>query len=43
MVSSRSHLSAPRTGLLEYVGRQVRDSALSEDIVQDDRLRLMSF
>jgi RNA polymerase sigma factor (sigma-70 family) len=43
MVSSPSHLSAQRTGLLEYVGRQVRDSALSEDIVQEAYLRLLIF
>ena len=43
MVSSPAHLSAQRTGLLEYVGRQVHDSALSEDIVQEAYLRLLIF
>jgi RNA polymerase sigma-70 factor (ECF subfamily) len=38
-----SQLSAQRTDLLEYVGRQVRDSALSEDIVQEAYLRLLTF
>lgn len=38
-----SRLSAQRTDLLDYVGRQVRDSTLSEDIVQDAYLRFLAF
>ncbi len=43
MVSLASQLNAQRTDLLEYVGRQVRDSTLSEDIVQEAYLRLLTF
>lgn len=43
MASHPAHLHAQRTDLLEYVGRQVRDSALSEDIVQEAYLRFLIF
>lgn len=43
MVTAGSRLHAQRTALLEYVGRQVRDSTLSEDIVQEAYLRLLTF
>ncbi len=43
MAYPASRLRAQRTDLLEYVGRQVRDSALSEDIVQEAYLRLLIF
>jgi RNA polymerase sigma-70 factor (ECF subfamily) len=43
MASRPAHLRAQRTDLLEYVGRQTRDSALSEDIVQEAYLRLLTF
>lgn len=43
MVSFTSQLSAQRADLLEYVGRQVRDSALSDDIVQEAYLRFLIF
>lgn len=43
MAYPTSQLRAQRTDLLEYVGRRVRDSALSEDIVQEAYLRLLSF
>lgn len=43
MASRPLHLHAQRTDLLEYVGRQTRDSALSEDIVQEAYLRLLTF
>jgi hypothetical protein len=38
-----SCLQAQRASLLDYVERQVRDSSLSEDIVQEAYLRLLSF
>lgn len=43
MASCPTYLHAQRTDLLDYVGRQVRDSALSEDIVQEAYLRLLTF
>jgi RNA polymerase sigma-70 factor (ECF subfamily) len=43
MASLTSQLSVQRSDLLDYVGRQVRDSALSEDIVQEAYLRLLIF
>ncbi|MCT2398814.1 RNA polymerase sigma factor [Novosphingobium mangrovi (ex Huang et al. 2023)] len=43
MATAASRLHAQRTALLEYVGRQVRDATLSEDIVQEAYLRLLSF
>jgi len=43
MASRTAQLRAQRADLLHYVGRQVRDSALSEDIVQEAFLRLMAF
>jgi len=43
MASLTSQLSAQRTDLLEYVGRQVRDSSLSDDIVQEAYLRFLTF
>jgi len=43
MGATTSLLRAQRANLLQYVGRQVRDSVLSEDIVQEAYLRLLSF
>ncbi|BBE33322.1 RNA polymerase sigma factor [Sphingosinicella microcystinivorans] len=43
MSSDAAQLTAQRTELLRYVGRQVRDSVLSEDIVQEAYLRLLTF
>lgn len=43
MATTAPLLQAQRAALLDYVGRQVRDSALSEDIVQEAYLRLLSF
>lgn len=43
MGATSSLLRAQRANLLQYVGRQVRDSVLSEDIVQEAYLRLLSF
>lgn len=43
MASRPAHLRAQRADLLEYVGRQTRDAALSEDIVQEAYLRLLTF
>lgn len=43
MASLPSQLNAQRTDLLEYVGRHVRDSVLSEDIVQEAYLRFLTF
>jgi len=42
-MATRSSLRTQRTDLLEYVGRQVRDSVLSEDIVQEAYLRFLTF
>lgn len=38
-----SDLTAQRADLLRYVGRQVNDSAISEDIVQEAYLRLLVY
>ena len=38
-----SQLNRQRADLLRYVGRSVRDSTLSEDIVQEAYLRLLTF
>ncbi|AJP70776.1 RNA polymerase sigma factor [Sphingomonas hengshuiensis] len=43
MAATMPLLREQRAELLHYVGRQVRDSALSEDIVQEAYLRLLSF
>ncbi|WP_336961342.1 RNA polymerase sigma factor [Sphingobium aquiterrae] len=43
MAVTTSLLRAQRANLLQYVGRQVRDSVLSEDIVQEAYVRLLSF
>ncbi len=43
MAYPSAQLRAQRTDLLDYVGRQVRDSTLSEDIVQEAYLRLLAF
>lgn len=43
MATASSQLRAQHVDLLRYVGRQVRDSALSEDIVQEAYLRLLTF
>lgn len=43
MGATTSLLRVQRANLLQYVGRQVRDSVLSEDIVQEAYLRLLSF
>ncbi|ALC10569.1 RNA polymerase sigma factor [Sphingopyxis sp. 113P3] len=38
-----SELTAQRTDLLRYIGRQVSDSAVREDIVQEAYLRLLTY
>lgn len=43
MASLTIELTAQRRALQEYVGRQVRDSALSDDIVQEAYLRFLTF
>jgi RNA polymerase sigma-70 factor (ECF subfamily) len=43
MASRSSQTNVQRADLLQYVRRTVRDSALSEDIVQEAYLRLLTF
>lgn len=43
MGSPDSELIAQRSDLLRYVGRRVRDSTLSEDIVQEAYLRMLAY
>lgn len=43
MAGHASLLRAQRSDLLHYVGRRVRDGALSEDIVQEAYVRLLTF
>lgn len=43
MAISASLLGTQRTDLLQYVGRQVRDLPLSEDIVQESYVRFLAF
>ncbi|KPL66754.1 hypothetical protein SZ64_00735 [Erythrobacter sp. SG61-1L] len=43
MAGTASRFHAQHAALLDYVGRQVRDSALSEDIVQEAYLRMLTF
>ncbi len=43
MKDPASDLSAQRADLLRYVGRRVGDSVLSEDIVQEAYLRLLTY
>lgn len=43
MDSSTSHLGAERADLLRYVGRRTGDMIVSEDIVQEAYLRLLTF
>lgn len=43
MATRSCQLRLQRTDLLHYVGRQVRDSALREDIVQEAYVRLLTF
>jgi len=43
MFSGTAQLKEQRTDLLRYVGRRVGDSVLSEDIVQEAYLRLLTY